>query len=272
MTSTKNFYDKYWSPAGYCPEGHLPHAVQEILNTHIQTGSRCLDVGCGDGSSVGPWLLARKCTYMGVDISQNAIQKAASSGLQAKLIKDASSLPFPDDSFDAALCLEVLEHLFEPHLALAEMLRVLKPGGVLVTTVPNVAYWRRRLDLALLGRWNPIGDDLSVEQPWRDPHIRFFTPPSLKRLIASTGYYPVHISGHDGSLIRDIPWLGRRVWRGKQSPLYRVFEKAFPSLFGHRLNATALKPLSPELMVRHSKKPRATLILRLPFRNLGVKQ
>ena len=48
--------------------------------------------------------------------------------------------------FTVVVCFEVLEHLFAPHLAVAEMHRVLEPGGVLIATVPNVAYWRRRLD------------------------------------------------------------------------------------------------------------------------------
>jgi hypothetical protein len=107
-----------------------------------------------------------------------------------------------------------------------------------------VAYWRRRIDLALLGRWNPLGDNLAVEQPWRDPHVRFFNPGSLRRMLTSVGFHPVIVGGHGGSLVRDVPWIGRKLWRGKSSRLYRTAERAAPSLLAYRLHAVAFKPTS----------------------------
>jgi SAM-dependent methyltransferase len=136
--------------------------------------------------------------------------------------------------------IEVLEHLFAPHDAVAEMYRVLRPGGLLLVTVPNISYWRRRLDLALLGRWNPFGDNLSVEQPWRDPHIRFFTVRSLRQMLLQAGFTSVHAEGHGGAVFRDLP-LVRRMAKDQPSEAYLVAQRMFPSLLGLRVGAYAIK-------------------------------
>src|SRR3954470_24279934 len=117
----------------------------------------------------------------------------------------------PTKSFDAVVCLEVLERLFRPDRTAGEIFRVLKPGGTLITTVPNIAYRARRLDLFVLGRWNPAGDDRSAELPWRDPRLRFFTPRTLVRMLRSVGYLIVEAGGHGGTLLGDIPPARRLV-------------------------------------------------------------
>ncbi|HET9847208.1 MAG TPA: class I SAM-dependent methyltransferase [Candidatus Dormibacteraeota bacterium] len=247
-----DYYDRYWLPEEERPRdaarpqlpSTLPPAVDRLLQHLIPSGSHCLDVGCGHGRAAGLPLTARGCSYIGVDISASAVAEARSIGLDARQIDDAAELPFPDREFDAVVSLEVIEHLVFPHHAVAEMVRVLKPGGVLVVTTPNVAYWRRRLDLALLGRWNPFGYVFAVEEPWADPHIRFFTPGALRRLLGLAGLSEIEIAGHGGSIIGDIPWIGKRLRQREGSPPYRVLERRAPALFGCFLNASARKPAS----------------------------
>ncbi len=236
-----DYYETYWSACGFHPRATLPMQLARLLDTTIRPGWRCLDVGCGDGRMSGTWLKAHGCEYVGVDISENAVGEARSLGLDAKRIEDAAALPFPGDSFDAVVCIEVLEHLFQPQLVVGETFRVLKPKGVLIATVPNVAYWRRRIDLALLGRWHPGGDNLAVEQPWRDPHIRFFNPGALRRMLIRAGFNSVQVGGHEGSLIGDIPWIGSRLRGARSSYAYQLLERFIPSLLGLRLHAIAHK-------------------------------
>ena len=138
----------------------------------------------------GVWLTRNGRKYTGVDVSEEGVSLAQSIGLDARAIEDAASLPFDSATFDVVLCIEVLEHLFTPHLAAKECARVLRPGGILLATTPNVAYWRRRLDMVLFGRWHPDGDHLSVEQPWRDPHIRFFNPGALRQMCTTPASSP----------------------------------------------------------------------------------
>jgi SAM-dependent methyltransferase len=94
-----------------------------------------LDVGCGEM----PFrhLVAPGAAYTGIDVPA-----AGSFGMQrhAEVIEfDGTTIPFADNSFDAILCTEVLEHAVQPEALVAEMRRVLKPGGALVLTVPFAA-------------------------------------------------------------------------------------------------------------------------------------
>jgi hypothetical protein len=114
---------------------------------------------------------------------------------------------------------------------------VLRPGGRLVTSAPNVAYWRLRASLAL-GVWNPLGDEQSVERPWRDPHIRFFTPATLASMLRSAGFSKVDTSGHGGRL---LDHLTSRPTAHGQSAAYRLAERRFPSLFALTVHAVAVR-------------------------------
>lgn len=240
--STHSYYEAYWSGDGFHPDGRIWPELERLLDEHTEPGWACLDVGCGDGGTTGTWLAGHGRRYTGVDISANAVAEAQSHGLNALHIDDASSLPFDDGLFNAVMFVEVLEHLFEPHVAVAEARRVLRPGGVLIATVPNVAYWRRRADLAVLGRWNPLGDTMSVIAPWRDPHLRFFTPATLSRMLEQAGFVGVRVGAHGGSFARDIPGVRRVLWRGRASAPYRAMERMFPALLGYRLHGVAVCP------------------------------
>jgi hypothetical protein len=115
-----------------------------------------------------------------------------------------------------------------------EMARVLRPGGLLIVTVPNVAYWRRRLELLLLGRWNPLGDNRAVLEPWRDPHIRFFNRGSMRRMIASADLPPIVVGGHGSAMLIRLPEVA-----------IAALARVFPSLFGERLHAVARGQVLP---------------------------
>jgi methionine biosynthesis protein MetW len=237
--NNSNYYEKYWSKEGFCPRGRTTPELANLLQKWIKPGWKCLDFGCGDGSTAGLWLRNHGCDYVGVDVANNASQLARDVGLEAVTIDGDGRLPFESDSFDAAVCIEVMEHMFTPQVALSEVRRVLRRHGTLLVTVPNCAYWRRRMEIAFLGRWNPLGDDLSVDQPWRDPHIRFFTCGSLKRLLRSIPLDVVEIGGHGGSLLRDTPYVGKWLHRAPRFGVYQILERSLPSLFGYGLHGIA---------------------------------
>ncbi len=90
-----------------------------------------LDVGCG----TKPYqTLFYVDAYIGLDIDSVASRKRAI----ADHFYNGNAFPFPNDSFDAILCNQVLEHVFNPDEFLGEIARVLKPGGKLLLTVPFV--------------------------------------------------------------------------------------------------------------------------------------
>ena len=95
-----------------------------------------LEVGCGAGHVLGKVACG---TLTGVDLSEALLERAQQRlGDRAAILKgDAAALPFPDASFDKVFCTEVLEHVLDPAQVLAEIRRVLKPGGYAVVSVPN---------------------------------------------------------------------------------------------------------------------------------------
>lgn len=242
MSTPVEYYGRYWSEEGYRPCGSLNPVFKRFLEKHVPSSAHCLDLGCGDGGTAGLWLSEHAAEYVGVDISRSAIDAARALGLDARLIDDASVLPFGDAEFDVIVCSHVLEHLFAPQRAAAEALRVLRPGGVFLVAVPNVAYWRRRLELGLLARWNPFGDTLSTREPWRDPHIRFFTAKTLGWMLEQASFTDIRTRGVLGGFMAEIPGA-RRLVRGEASPIYRALERLTPTLFGAQIQAAAHKPL-----------------------------
>jgi ubiquinone/menaquinone biosynthesis C-methylase UbiE len=95
---------------------------------------RALDIGCGTGHHV-QWLRARGYDVVGVDGSADMLRRARENNPGVRFEQcDVESLPLPDGAFDLILCIEVLRYLPSPHGALAEMARVLRPGGLVLTT------------------------------------------------------------------------------------------------------------------------------------------
>src|SRR6185503_13988946 len=109
-----------------------------FLLPQLRAGMRLLDVGCGPGSITRG--LAERVTpgeVVGVDLSADTLEAArrdaAARGLDNLRYEEGSvyALPFPDASFDVAYAHQVLQHLRERDAALREILRVLRPGGLL---------------------------------------------------------------------------------------------------------------------------------------------
>ena len=95
----------------------------------VQAGAHVLDIGARDGGLRA--FLPKDIRYQGMDIAQEFERPEV-------LIRDISEgIPFPDGSFDNVFTIEVLEHVPNPFGAIAEIHRVLKPGGVWVVSVPN---------------------------------------------------------------------------------------------------------------------------------------
>jgi len=245
----ENYYEAYWSEerlplisheSGY---GNFSSALEHLFQTFTKPEDRCLDLGCGNGVTSGHWLTRNGRKYLGADVSETAVATARASGLNVCTISDASILPFKDEEFDTVVCVEVLEHLFLPHKAAQEIFRVLKSGGRLIATVPNAAHIGRRVELGVRGVFNPMGDALSIDQPWRDPHIRFFTAQTLAKMLRSVGFRNVSIGGHEG-LIQRLPasWTRtRRADQGRRTRLDERLHSLATSILAVRLNAVARK-------------------------------
>lgn len=117
-------------------------AVRAWLDT-LPRSTRILDAGCGEGVLVAEY--ASRLAIEGVDAHYSSERVHTGS---------VTALPYPPATFDRALCLDVLEHLTfeEQSVALAELYRVLRPGGELLVSVPNLAHLQSRVHFLLQGR------------------------------------------------------------------------------------------------------------------------
>ena len=121
----------------------------------VQDGSRILDMGCGSGRHVGAFYERYRATVIGADLNPDDLTAAAErldlhksfgthkGGRWGLMAADITRLPFADQSFDLVVCSEVLEHIPADTAAVAELLRVLKPGCQLVVSVPR--WWPEKL-------------------------------------------------------------------------------------------------------------------------------
>ena len=116
----------------------------------VEDGDRFLDVGCGEGRhsyeayrlnngngltcALDPDNYSLKKTKYVLDCMD---QQNGHNGNRNVLMGDALKLPFRDGCFDKVICSEVLEHVDDPHQGIEEMVRILRPGGLLAVTVPT---------------------------------------------------------------------------------------------------------------------------------------
>ena len=155
-------------------------AVRRYLDA-LAPGTRVLDAGCGEGILVEEY--ATRLDIAGVDANYSS-ERVTHGSLTA--------LPLGDASFDRALCLDVLEHLAyeEQPRALAELFRVLRPGGELFVSVPNLAHLQSRVQFLLRGRL--IRTASAIKHPGDRPVVEYL---QLARragftLIARRGIFP----------------------------------------------------------------------------------
>jgi len=167
---------------------------------------RILDVGCGSGRHACAAYRLENVSVTGTDLCFSDVAEAANrlrfhdqvgehgSGVWCVNVADIKALPFKDAFFDLVICSEVLEHLQDHKRAVRETVRVLRPGGDLVVSVPR--YFPERICWALSPtyRHTPGG------------HVRIYRRAYLIRLLekAGTSFHSIH---HAHSLHTPYWWL-----------------------------------------------------------------
>jgi SAM-dependent methyltransferase len=114
----------------------------ELDRLPLPPGARVLDAGCGSGRTLQE--LIHYGEVSGIELDVDAAELARGRGLGDVLVGRLEELPWAQDTFDLITCLDVIEHTPDDRVTLAELLRVCKPGGFALITVPAYqALWSR---------------------------------------------------------------------------------------------------------------------------------
>jgi len=168
--------------SGYVPLNEGRYRAHAKLLDAVGTGHRVLDVGCSSGYLARP-LMERGNTIVGLELDPDAAREAEAY-CERVLVGDVETmeLPLEPGTFDVVLCGDVVEHLREPVAALVRLRPLLKPGGRLVLSTPNVANWAVRLSL-LAGRWRYTDRGILDRS-----HTHLFTRATLREALEQAGY------------------------------------------------------------------------------------
>jgi SAM-dependent methyltransferase len=167
-----------------------------------------VDLGCGDGSALAVAAEHNPAhRFAGIDWSGDALRRAQALGLTVVRAGVAgASLPVADGAADVVIMSELIEHLVDPDGAVAEVRRVLRPGGSLLLSTPNLAAWYNRGLLAL--GIQPIFSEVSLQGVFGRPgrvvagHLRLFTRRALTEFLTASGFRCVTVTG---ARYHDVP-------------------------------------------------------------------
>ncbi|PYK12757.1 MAG: hypothetical protein DME65_03375 [Verrucomicrobia bacterium] len=160
-----------------------------MLSSHLQPGMTVLELGCGTGTFT--WELSRSgAEVVAIDVSPELLEIASTNRSAPNIhyqIQNAYALSYSENSFDSVVGSSVLHHL-EIKEALPGMYRVLKPGGTIYFTEPNMLNPQIALQKNVPWLKRKLGDS---------PDETAFFRWSLRRLLQETGYRDVRIDPFD---------------------------------------------------------------------------
>lgn len=155
-----------------------------VAELPLDRDAKILEVGCGDGATGALALQEKKCSvYCGVELSPTAARRARGKITQV-VAGDVEKLelPWSPGTFDVLILSEVLEHFVDPWAVLEKLRPLMKSGGRVLASSPNVAHYKVLLML-FRGNW-VLADSGLMDRT----HLRWFTPISYRELFESTGF------------------------------------------------------------------------------------
>ena len=228
-------------------------------NLELDLGSSVLDIGCGEGRHTISLFVDKQINAFGFDLSLNDLNIARSrlddfpiennsDSVCVFGVSDINNMPFQDGAYDSVICSEVLEHVSSPEESIKELIRVLKPGGVLALSVPR-----------FLPEW--ICWQLSEGyQQMPGGHVRIFKHRSLKQLATNEGMFYQGFHWAHG-LHSPYWWLQCLFWENRDnSSLVKLYHKFLvwdlmkKPIFTRALESV-LQPFIGKSLVMYFKKP-----------------
>lgn len=157
----------------------------KIISEYISflpKGKKVLDAGCGNGE-LSKILQRRGLEVFACDIG---VRKSLNRNIHFKKVDLNKSLSYPKDFFDAAICLEVIEHLKNPWLVIQEFHRVIKKNGLLLISSPNTSNPLARIYHLFTGK-------IWLFKKHDDDHINPISYWELERILLDTGFKKISV-------------------------------------------------------------------------------
>lgn len=218
------FYEEEWISRRNQKFEDYPRneALREFF-PYVDSKVKVLDLACGN-RIVSEFLVSRGYDVSAIDISSEAIKQVKKRGITKSYVGVGNveeRLPFGSSMFDIVFWGDNIEHLILPAQVLYEIKRVLKKGGRLIVSTPNMGF--------LLFRWHYLktGQIPRTEgifsEPWEWKHIRFFNKHLRYKLLTKIGFKPKHCVG------------------AGLTGIYKILERISPALFSTVLVVEAIK-------------------------------
>lgn len=233
----------------------------DFARLRLGPGTRVLDVGCGNGRHAFE-ALRRGAEVVATDLDEEALAEVASMagamalagevggvGSLRTVPADARHLPFAAAEFDVVIAAEVLEHIPEDTTAMAELCRVLRPGGLLAVTVPR--WWPERVCWALSQAYHDIPGG----------HIRIYRRRQLAARLGACGLVLTPPHHHAHALHSPYWWLRCALGMAdEKAPAVRLYHRFLVYDLMHRPRWSArveraLNPVLGKSVVVYARRP-----------------
>lgn len=166
------------------PAGYYDNVRHEMLKYLPTTAKKILDVGCGNGAFAAIVKKQNNAEVWGIEpmaseakVAETVLDKVFTGGVEPFLEQ------LPDRYFDAIYFNDVLEHLADPYSVLDLLKSKLAPGGVIISSIPNVRFYRTFSRVVFAKDWRY--DEFGIMDK---THLRFFTGRSIRRMYEELGY------------------------------------------------------------------------------------
>lgn len=173
------------------PDSYFSQRRVELVDFIPLQTRRFLDVGCGEGSFGAALKQTRPVEVWGIEIMPESAALARQR-IDHVLTGDIMGVleKLPDSHFDCISFNDVLEHTVDPYSLLRKIKRKIAPQGVIVSSIPNVRYFRNLFNIVVRGEWRYEEAGIMDKT-----HLRFFTRKSIAEMFASLGYRILRFEG-----------------------------------------------------------------------------